>query len=32
MQAGKFDQNIQSEDFDVIEKDEFHICLLQSDY
>ena len=32
MQAGKFDQNIQSEDFDIIEKDEFDIYLPQSDY
>ena len=32
MQAGKFDQNIQSEDFDVIEKDKFDIYLPQSDY
>ena len=32
MQAGKFDQNIQSEDFDVIEKDEFDIYLPQSDH
>ena len=32
MQAAKFDQNIQSEDFDVIGKDEFDIYLSQSDY
>ena len=32
MQAGKFDQIIQSEDFDVIEKDEFDIYLPQRYY
>ena len=32
MEAGKFDQNNQSEDFNAIERDEFDIYLPQSDY